>query len=122
MATNKSSSASAASDNRNWVLPLVLLVLPLGYLWFHLINNLRLEWSTNPQYGYGMMVPLLIAGLLLRRWQHASHEPGALASNPWPAILLCMGLMFLYLPTRLIEEATPAWRPIQWLLGIQIVG
>lgn len=111
-----------ASAKRNWMLPVVLLVLPLGYLWFHLIGNLYLEWSTNPQYGYGMVVPLLILGLLLRRWQHPSHEAGTLAANPWPAILFCLGLMFLYLPTRLIEEATPAWRPIQWLLGLQIIG
>ena len=26
-----------------------LLALPLGYLWFHLIDNLRLEWTTDPQ-------------------------------------------------------------------------
>jgi exosortase len=30
--------------------------------------------------------------------------------------------VFLYLPTRLVEAATPEWRPIQWSLGIQIVG
>jgi exosortase len=28
----------------------------------------------------------------------------------------------LYLPTRLIEAATPEWRPIQWALGIEAVG
>jgi hypothetical protein len=64
MVKDKTSSTAAispespeASVKKNWVLPLVLLVLPLGYLWFHLIDNLQLEWSTNPQYGYGMVVP-----------------------------------------------------------------
>jgi exosortase len=31
-------------------------------------------------------------------------------------------LAFLYLPTRLIEKATPEWRPIQWSLGIEAIG
>jgi hypothetical protein len=47
-----------------------------------------------------------------------------LASKPeirgW-SVLLCGFIAFLYLPTRLVEEATPEWRPIQWSLGIQTV-
>ena len=106
------------------ILKWVLLVLPLGYLWFRLIDNLRLEWSSNPQYSYGLVVPLLVIGLLLRRWQSAAHSRSndSAATNPWLAIFLCGVLAFLYLPTRLIEAATPEWRPIQWLLGIETVG
>jgi exosortase len=37
-------------------------------------------------------------------------------------VLLFALLAFLYLPTRLIEEATPEWRPIQWALGIEAIG
>jgi len=100
-----------------------LLILPLGYLWFHLLDNLRLEWTTDPQYSYGLVVPLLVIGLLLRRWQHLAGRPCAsVAVNPWPAVLLICLLAFLYLPTRLVEEATPEWRPLEWSLGIQTVG
>jgi exosortase len=45
-------------------------------------------------------------------------EAGNLRLATW----LCIILAFLYLPTRLIEAATPEWRPIQWSLGIQTVG
>jgi exosortase len=31
-------------------------------------------------------------------------------------------LVLLYLPTRLIEEATPEWRPIGWLLAGETIG
>src|SRR5277367_1638301 len=83
-----------------------LLILPLGYLWFHLLDNLRLEWTTDPQYSYGLVVPLLVVGLLLRRWQHiAGRQCSSMAGNPHLAILLCGLLAFLYLPTRLVEEA-----------------
>lgn len=96
---------------------------PLGYLWFRLVENLWLEWTTNPQYGYGLVVPLLAVGLLLRRWHHAAgcqicSAPG----NPRPAVLWFAALAFFYLPTRLIEAATPEWRPITWALGIETTG
>jgi exosortase len=45
------------------------VILALGYLWFRLINNLWPEWTTNPQYGYGLLVPFLCIGLLIRRWE-----------------------------------------------------
>ena len=100
-----------------------LLILPLGYLWFHLLDNLRFEWTTDPQYSYGLVVPLLVIGLLFRRWQHLAGRPCASAAvNPWLAIFICGMLAFLYLPTRLVEEATPEWRPLEWSLGIQTVG
>src|SRR5471030_2505640 len=88
------SPGQPATPGRNrYILKWALLVLPLGYLWFHLIDNLRLEWSSNPQYSYGLVVPLLVIGLLLRRWQHtAGRQYGSFAANPWLAILLCGSL------------------------------
>ena len=98
------------------------LLLPIGYLWFRLINNLRLEWSTNPQYGFGWVVPFLCAGLLMRRWS-GNEKAEMLKTEMLKAATLTFALLaVLYLPTRLIEEATPEWRPIQWLLGIEAIG
>ena len=123
-----------------------LLLLPLACLWFRLMNNLWPEWTTNPQYGYGLLVPFLCLGLLVRRW-HAVRTTGLLTTGlqdyettrpqdresvvcgpwfvvrgQWSVVLLLACLAFLYLPTRLIEAGTPEWRPIQWLLGIEAVG
>jgi len=104
----------------------VIALLPLAYLWFRLINNLWPEWTTNPQYGYGLLVPFLCLGLLIRRW-HAVRSTGpqdrrSVVRGPSSVVLLFALLAFLYLPTRLIEAATPEWRPIQWLLGIEAIG
>lgn len=38
-------------------LRLALTALPLAWLWFVLINHLRIEWSVNPQYTYGWAAP-----------------------------------------------------------------
>src|SRR5262245_37618021 len=35
---------------------------------------------------------------------------------------ICVGLALLYLPVRLVEEATPEWRPVQWALAVGVVG
>ena len=51
-----------------------VVLLPIAYLWFRLINNVSVEWATNPQYSYGWVVPLLCVGLLLRRWQAAREK------------------------------------------------
>lgn len=101
----------------------VLVLLPLGFLWFRLIDNLWLEWDTNPQYSYGLVVPFLVAGLLWRRWLVATDRKRSHAfGNPWLLVSGCAFLTFLYLPTRLVEAATPEWRPLQWLLGIEVIG
>jgi len=65
------SASTARSAQWKWL----LVLFPLAYLWFRLINNLRLEWTTNPQYGYGLLVPFLCIGLLIRRW-HGFSEIG----------------------------------------------
>lgn len=101
----------------------VLLLLPLGYLWFRLISNLQLEWNSNPQYSYGLVVPLLVAGLILRRWHQAmkASQPAEITINRgWWFLLFASA--FLYLPTRLLEAATPEWRPVQWMLGFEAIG
>ena len=107
-------------------------LIPLAYLWFRLVNNLRLEWTTNPQYGYGLLVPFLCLGLIIRRWVSftevgkpaaKSEEQRVKSTERVAVVLLLIGMLaFLYLPTRLIEAATPEWRPIQWALGIEAAG
>src|SRR5674476_443544 len=48
---------------------MLLPVVFLGFLWTILINHLRIEWTLNPQYGYGWAVPFLCAFLIWQRMQ-----------------------------------------------------
>lgn len=111
-------SANAGAARLKWV----IVLLPLAYLWFRLINNLQIEWTTDPQYGYGRVVPLLCVGLILRRLPLPPRESAAHGAKLWLTLFAFMGLAFLYLPTRLVEAATPEWRPLQWMLGIETIG
>jgi exosortase len=120
----KSSSVNTAGAVKHSALERVLVILPFAWLWLHLIDNLRLQWTTDPQYSYGLIVPLLTAGLLLRRWQRLSGVPLEAGELKKPVLLTAAMafLVCLYLPTRLLEEAVPEWRPIGWLLAIQTIG
>jgi exosortase len=108
------------------VLQLLLCALPFLWLWFVLINHLRVEWTLNPQYSYGWAVPFLCVFLL---WQRIRRGVGA----ELPAIVkktlthrflfvLISVLALAYLPTRLIQEANPDWRLVSWGLAIEVIG
>jgi exosortase len=117
-----------------------LWLLPLAWLWFVLINDLRVEWTVNPQYGYGWAVPFLCVFLIWQKFQ----TPGT--SGQWSVVssrkmeacapaggkfqvsgfrfqLFVLALCaLLYAPTRLVEEANPDWRLVSWALAIEVVG
>lgn len=105
---------------------LTLGALPLGWLWWVLLNDLRVEWTVNPQYAYGWAVPFLCGFLL---WRQIFQKPVAL--RPPPSVLrfpssalqfIFWLLALLYLPTRLIQEANPGWRLVSWALAIETIG
>jgi exosortase/archaeosortase family protein len=123
----------------------LLLLCSLAWLWFTLINHLRVEWSVNPQYAYGWAVPFLCLYLLWGKAETLKTEilkssthkaevrgPRSVVSSPvvsGPAfsfsafqLLSFFLLSFLYLPTRLIQEANPEWRLVSWALAFEVIG
>ena len=103
----------------------VLCLLPLAWLWFVTIDQLRVEWTLNPQYSYGWVVPFLGVVLLIRGSQEAngSPAPSSILHLPssllLPLVALCA---LLYAPIRLIEIANPDWRLVSWGLALIAVG
>ena len=116
----------------------ILVLLSFALLWFVLISQLRVEWTVDPQYSYGWVVPFLCLGLFLRRWQtipqngRQTVEGRNEKSEPRPGspanfshellkapclIALFATLAFLVLPLRLVLEANPNWPSPQWLLA-----
>jgi exosortase len=110
-----------ATGRRTILLP----VLVFGYLWFVLINQLRVEWSLNPQYSYGWAVPVLCVYLA---WQNCRKAETGMRNMgnfylPSPIFYFLLVLCaFLYAPTRLIEEANPEWHLVSWALAVEVIG
>ena len=86
-----------------------------GLLWLEIVSRLRLEWSINPQYGYGWVVPFLAGYIFWRRLRSVppAERP---ASMLLPAILMIAAALFL-VPVRLIQEANPDWRILSWAMA-----
>lgn len=136
-AVNEPNSVGPASRRTSFLIGCIML-LTLGLLWYILINELRIEWEINPQYSYGMVVPLLCIGLVLRRWQSVSHAISISRSNINPSSISAFNFQlssfssllpfififgaFLLLPMRLLLEATPGWRTLNWLLACDVVA
>jgi len=105
---------------------LLLLVFFLGFLWAMLINHLRIEWTVNPQYGYGWAVPFLCLYLIWKKLNPESKTNNINDSISQLPASTCYFLLVLlgglYAPTHLIEEANPEWRLVSWSLAIEVVG
>jgi exosortase len=99
--------------NINW-----FAVAIVGLLWLELISRLRLEWSINPQYGYGWTVPFITAFIFWRRGQTA---PRAVSPRTkfLPIAALVLGAVTL-IPVRLIQEANPDWRLMSWTMALSV--
>jgi len=111
------------------------LALPLlffGPLWFILSRQVSGEWSVNEQYNYGWFVPFFALYLFWLRWQDrpsaaAPYErrkddaaDNATVTNRgcrriWIAAFIGIPALFLLLPVRLFEIASPEWRPLGWI-------
>jgi exosortase len=92
----------------------------LGALWWILIDQLRLDWSTNPQYSYGWLVPLLTLYLVQQRWETrpAVSWPRHAGWLAFGAVVLALG----FLPARVIREGTPEWSLVSWTMALEVVG
>jgi exosortase len=111
------------------------LALPLlffGALWFILCRQLSGEWLVNEQYNYGWFVPFFALYLFWLRWQDRppvaalyERRKDDAANNAtvtdrryrriWIAAFIGIPALFLLLPVRLFEIATPEWRPLGWI-------
>src|SRR5262249_56532619 len=95
-----------------WLLPIALFSL----LWLELVNQLKAEWWLNPQYNYGLIVPLLAVYLFWKRWRvRPAPTPPAMTVLPIAFILFCTAL---FLPVRFLAEANPDWRLLSWMLSV----
>jgi len=97
----------------------LVAILAFGLLWFELINQLRPEWWLNPQYNYGLIVPLLALYLFWKRWRNRpTPVPPAATAFRIAFILFCAAL---FLPIRFLAEANPDWRLLGWALALVVV-
>ena len=96
-----------------WYLPALLVTCAWGLA----VRQMSLEWTDNPQYQYGWLVPLLTIFLYARAWP--GRPVPAPAAAGWGWIILVAVLALVAIPLRVIQEANPDWRPLDEWYGVQ---
>ena len=100
-----------------WLLP----SLVLGLAWWATLRILWSDWRIDPQYSYGFLVPLLVVGLFLKRWEERP-KPSFLdqLGNRVVGMLFCASGLVLAL-TIPMSVANPDWRPLGVVAAISAV-
>jgi exosortase len=115
---------TSPSSIRHFSARLVLPFLFFGALWFILCRQLSGEWLVNEQYNYGWFVPFLALYLFWLRWQDrpTPEIPNSKSQGRHNCIAAFIGIsaLFLLLPVRLFEIATPEWRPLGWIHAVSV--
>ena len=122
----KDNQAADAFVWRTALFAIISAAFPLIWLWWVLINHLRVEWTLNEQYGYGTAVPFLCILLLWRRIQNQeprTQKSEVRSQKPEVIFYLLIALCaVLYFPTRLLQEPNPDWRLVSWALALEVLG
>ena len=97
-----------------------------GLVWFLAVRVAWSEWELNPQYQYGLALPVLCAVFFVLRWR--DRPAGEIvAGRPAAAAWLVMGISTLVIcAVQPVSEANPGWRllsglalsaAVAWTLG-----
>ena len=108
--------STIASHKIGWL----MLIAGLALLWFELINQLKAEWLLNPQYNYGLIVPLVAVYLLWKRWRNRP-VPASPSTTALPVLVIVV-LAGFFFPIRFLADANPDWRLLSWSLALVVVS
>jgi exosortase len=126
LATPQKPADTLLVSGRQFSARLALPLLFFGALWFILCRQLSGEWLVNEQYNYGWFVPFFALYLCWLRWQdrptpEVKSQKSEVRSR-WIAALIGIPALFLLLPVRLFEIATPEWRPLGWIHALSVAA
>jgi len=109
---------STAASARPLPSPFWLWAAALAFAWFLVLRANWWEWSLNPQYSYGTLVPILAILLLTRRWpdRPAAAAPNATGRFIATLCLLAAALLLAAMQPMVLSNAD--WRMVPALAAL----
>jgi exosortase len=124
LATSQKPADTLLVSGGQFSVRLALVLLFFGALWFILCRQLSGEWLVNEQYNYGWFVPFFALYLFWIRWQDRParevRSQKLEVRSRLVAAVIGISALFLLLPVRLFEIATPEWRPLGWIHAVSV--
>jgi len=90
----------------------VVMFLLLSLAWFAVIRIVWSDWRVDPQYSYGILVPILVIGLLLKRREDAPSPSCPCGLHRAAALVALLGAAILLALVIPLAESNPDWRPL----------
>lgn len=93
----------------------------IALAWFAVIRIVQSDWRIDPQYSYGLIVPFLVIGLLLKRREDCPPATllGLGSKIVTGSLLLASSLLLAGIVP--LAEANPDWRPLGLGAGLAAV-
>jgi len=103
-------------------LGLLLSMLVAGVTWFEVIRIVQNDWRIDPQYSYGLLVPFLVIGLLMKRREDcpASEPLGVRIRLVTGIVLVAASLLLAAIVPE--AEANPDWRLLGGVAALAAVA
>lgn len=115
MRTNETISRGGIGPK--WIVPVLALLLA----WYAVIRIMWNDWLHDPQYSYGILVPILVLGLMVRRW---GSRPDPRVTNPfgsWMAALIAVASVAMIALLVPFSQANPEWRPLAGMGAVAVI-
>lgn len=94
LSVEKEAPKTSPPFNKSSLVWLALIVGSFLYLYFPVLTHLIYDWSNNPDYSHGFLVPLLSLFFLKERWEKFAQTP---AATSWLGlVVICFGLFVLF--------------------------
>ena len=90
----------------------------LIFAWFLVLRANWWEWSLNPQYSYGTLVPILALLLLSRRWPDRPAPAAPSAAGRTVAIIFFLAAALLLAALQPMVLSNADWRMVPALAAV----
>ena len=110
-------AARFGNFNPKWILP---VIVP-GMAWFAVIRIMWNDWLHDPQYSYGLLVPVLVLGLMLQRWKDRPDPRVTTRVGSWTAALIAVAAVSVLALMIPLSQANPEWRPLAGIASLAAI-
>lgn len=100
----------------------ILALVLVGLAWFAVIRIVQSDWRIDPQYSYGIIVPVLALGLVMKRREDCPPPAQLTGKARRMTSIVLLSASILLSAVIPLAEANPDWRPLGGVAALATVA